>query len=78
MTNKAFNDSVTDSIQNLVALTNKAEPTSFSQWLEQNNDSIECCDNCTEIDGRIQQGERAFDGEDAEEWMRRSDEQGAE
>jgi hypothetical protein len=23
-----------------------------------------------------QQGERAFDGEDAEEWMRRSDEQG--
>ena len=25
-----------------------------------------------------QQGERAFDGEDAEEWMRRSDQQGEE
>jgi hypothetical protein len=53
MTTDQFNKSVTDSIQNLVAMNNKAEPTSFSQWLEQNGDSIECCENCTEIDQRI-------------------------
>ncbi len=38
MTTKQFNESVTDSIKNLV---NKAKvPTSFSEWLEQNGDSI--------------------------------------
>ncbi len=44
MSTDQFNKSVTDSIKNLVA-HNKAQqgklPTSFSEWLEQNGDSIE-------------------------------------
>ncbi len=38
MTTKQFNESVTDSIKNLV---NKAEmPDSFEDWLKSNNDDI--------------------------------------
>ncbi len=39
MTTKQFNESVTDSIKNLV---NKAKvPDNFSDWLKSNSDSIE-------------------------------------
>jgi hypothetical protein len=67
MTTKQWDQSVTDSIKNMVthntpqgnddwieiAGSLQGEPTSFSAWLEQNGDSIECCENCTEIDQRI-------------------------
>ncbi len=44
MTTKQFNQSVTDSIKNLVNKTNQKQltwPDNFSDWLKSNGDSIE-------------------------------------
>ncbi len=54
-------------------------PTSFSDWLAINKDSIDLGGNWTPDKVQAnhdQYDERPFDGEDAEEWMRRSEQQG--